>query len=249
MVIPVGASPGAPLLVGPPPPELLPRLKIIKVCVIVLICALVVRVVVGAFIIDVFSIVWNSLNAILVAFVGIFLLKDDDRFGPIHNCIVRTCFQACPGQCEGGMSCLCTWFMVCAITSVFSCLPFAGSDIIFIVNVYSQKIVPNTLPTSDLIEYCLFIGSMIAAFIAQVIGGYQGYKGFTEMTQRNTGFMGGGDWADDNSMGSAGGGAGGSMYRVQSAPTGNDRGGNQGTSQPQAQGFKPFGGQGQRLGG
>merc|ERR1719413_34741 len=105
MVIPIGGGGGDPLagggpLIGPPSPELQRRLKRIKVCLIFLILSLIAKLTAGILLepSNALGPISSCLSLLLETMIGIFLLKDDRLFGPIHACILRTCCAGCQDQ-------------------------------------------------------------------------------------------------------------------------------------------------------
>lgn len=262
MVIPIGGGgPGMAMpMMGPPPAELMPRFKKIKACLIVLIISLFVKFLFGLLINwqSIFWIVWSCLNPILNTVIGIFLLKDDLLFGRVHKCLVGTFCASCADQCQGGMSCLCTWFFCNMITALFALLPLPDSDtdMTLIINGFQNLSQPSTWPSNAwVVEYSFFLAATIFALLAQIVGAYQGWMAYrmaSEMAPT------GGDWGDAGGGGGYGDPYGGYPQAQQrmADPESGGGGGRFGTGggapapgrqSPQA--FQPFQGSGQRLGG
>lgn len=271
MVIPLGAGDmGPPPPVGPPPAELLPRMRKIKVCLIMMILSIVVKLVTGILLFptNAFAQVYSSLSMVLLVIIGIWLLKDDPMFSGIYRCLVTTCCGGCTEQCnaQAGVSCLCSWFFCCLLVAVFGLLPLSGSDLMtVIVGIQliadpSKAIDPDTKwgltvrSTEWLVVLSLFTAATCVGLLAEIFGGWQGMKGFSELAELTAGggLMGGGDGQGADSSGGRGGFAGGGYGGGARQP---------GLSQPQQpaggpgqpprppEGFQPFAGQGQRLGG
>jgi len=219
----------------------------------VLIAALVVKFVAGLLInpFNLFGVVWISISAILNAVIGIFLLKDSREFGCIHRCLVQTCCPSYSDQCQGGMSCLCTWFFCCLFTAVINLLPFEDSDLNVLIAGF-RSIADRTQWRGGVpwaIEFSFFLAATVAALLAQLVGGYEGYKGFQDMQ------MGGNLLAEDGLPGQGGG----PLWAENVLPGGpSDGGGDQGLAPPaqvpamsgirgSARAFQPFSGQGHRM--
>jgi len=266
MVIPIGGGGdpdlgGAPFF-GPPSPELLRRFKKIKVCLIMLIFALIVKLVAGILLepSNAFIVVQSCLNIPLETFIGIFLLKDDALFRPIHRCIVGTCCSSCRDQCQGGISCLCYWFITCLLFALSGLLPVEGSDISQIYVGIRLIVDPNFhsdakwyFPARSVPWYAtlsVYVVGMFIALVCQIVGAWQGFKGFQGLDPMAGGEGAGAeqgvlpaDHGGSPDMAGAGAGQplGGAVRQQAMAPA----------SQPGARagGFAPFSGQGQRLGG
>jgi len=275
MVVPLGAggpedgiNPAA--MLGPPPPELQPRFRRIKACLVALTGSIVFKLISGTLLIptNAFGYLYNSLNAILNMIIGIFLLKDDPLVAPAHRCITRTCCSGCEDQCQGGMSCLCTWFFCCMITAVFGLLPVDGSDLMTVIVGFRLILNPHLaedtkwwLPVRSAVWFAmlaLFTLATTVGLLAQIIGGWQGMKGFQEVQMLEPQ---GGNWSmGRGGLDGLGGGpataggmppSGGPPQGFREPPPSSAGGGQAvgGRAAGPQQGFTPFAGTGQRLGG
>mmetsp|Transcript_109267 Transcript_109267/g.305704 ORF Transcript_109267/g.305704 Transcript_109267/m.305704 type:complete len:216 (+) Transcript_109267:110-757(+) len=158
------------------------------------------------------------LNLFMSIVMGTFMFKDDEHLRGFYECLAKTICQTCAEQMQGGMQCLVP-FMVCTLINAVSDLLLRGASF-------------NKMP------YGFFLlGSVIAQGVA-VYFAYQVFK-----VARSLQSEGSGDWA------TGGGGLGGGGYsRPQaSAPEQYDAD-DAGAVRPQAGGFVPFAGQGNRLG-
>jgi len=265
MVIPMGGD--APLGMGPPPERVQPRLRRIKACLVVMVLALVAKLA-GQILLQpslALNIVVDSLDAVLVAAVGVFVLKDDPFFGKIHACIVRLCCRGCEDQCPGGVYCLCTWFAVCLITALSDLLGdvqtvYIGCRLMFDPG-FPDKFTWYFEPRSGPWFACMavFLAGLLGALLAQIVGAWQGMKGFMECQEALLEPLdGAGAWQAGAGQPQPGGQAGGpAPFSGQaygppqpSAPPGEGPPPARGPGQrvQPSMGFQPFGGQGQRLG-
>ncbi|CAL1156024.1 unnamed protein product [Cladocopium goreaui] len=115
MVIPIGGM-GVPLM-GPPPPEVAHRFRVIKYSILILILCtigeLIAGILGGAF----GQMLVSSLNLILNALIGVWMLKDDSTIGRIYAFLGRSCCKPCTEQCQGGLTCLMP-FIICNLITV-----------------------------------------------------------------------------------------------------------------------------------
>lgn len=252
MVIPLGSGGGTGMvpLMGPPPPELMPRFRKIKICLVVLIGSLLVKFVAGMFI-NWKSMVWivySCLNPILNAVIGIFLLKDDPLFAGVHQCLVRVFCSSCADQCQGGMNCLCTWFFCNMITCIFALLPLpdSDSDIMIITDGFNKLSKPSLWPSQVwAVEFSFFLVATILALLVQIIGAYEGWQAYRQATAMAAGsdnFTGGG-YGDPY-----GGYPEARQQRMTDPEAGTSGGRPTGGGGQSAANFQPFQGSGQRLG-
>jgi hypothetical protein len=244
MVIPIGGGGdmGGAALIGPPPDELLPRFKKIKVSLLVIMISILGKLIFGILLDpsfnNTYSLIVNLLTPILLAIIGIFLLKDDPLFKGCYECIVNTCFSSCREQCPGGMTCLCSWFFCNLLTAIIDLLPLNGSGISTVVSGCQQLGNPSQWGPGGwvwVVEFCGYLLSVAFALLAQIFGGYHGFKAYQQAQE--FGAQAGGDWAND------GGGTSGypAAREVRQGP-------NAEAARPAQQGFQAFGGAGQRLG-
>jgi len=243
MVIPLPAM--GPPLMGPPPAELWPRFRIMKYCVVGMIGSTFARILL-AFMLSasVSQVLVASLNIILNAIVGIFLLKDDPLLGRTYEFLATTCCQMCAQQCGGGMNCLLTFVICNAITVLFDVL--LNNVIGGLIHDIGVIFDPNQW-TSGIYGFLLGVNvlAIIVAFMAQTVGAVQGFLAYRQARDFGTTATPG-EW-------SGGGGGGGGPYFA------GGRGSRAGypaaredaparESQPSAN-FQPFSGGGNRLGG
>jgi len=266
MVIPLGGGGGGGAggmmgepMIGPPPRELEPRFRIIKVCLILQIIGLIVQLGSGIPLqpSNTYNIVFNSLDVVLIIVVGIFLLKDDPTFGGAHACLVRTCCSSCQDQCQGGVSCLCSWFIICILTAVMALLPVDGSQMLSFIAGF--KVLLNNgsadgtkwgYDTDSIVWEILFLvyfTSEVVVILSQLIGGWQGFKGFQEMTALQGAGGSGGAMPQDGGYGGDSGGVNGARGAAPSSG-GNGGGGDPSSGQARQPTFQPFAGNGNRLG-
>lgn len=241
MVIPMGSM--GPPLMGPPPPELEGRFKILKYCVLGMMYATLTRIVTSFFLpLEVGQVILASLNVVLNMIIGIFLLKHDPYMGRMHNFLVTTCCRQCEDSCGGGMSCLMTFVLCNTITVVFDLL--LNGIIGWIISAIGAVFDPSQW-TSSIFGFVLAlnVASVIVAYGAQTTGAVQGFLAYRQA--RDSGVTATpGEWGG----GGGGGGApfmrggGNSAYPAarEDAPARESR---------PAQNFQPFSGGGQRLGG
>lgn len=234
MVIPMGGM-GVPLM-GPPTPELQPRFQKIKLCMLVLMAALLGKFI-GASMLGMFILVVSgSLNVVLNVVFGIFLLNDDPTFRPMYECLMRTFCSSCADQCQGGLSCLMS-FMICnLITVVLNVLLGNPSDWQFAYVGFHEMTVKSGL---ELAAWGIFTLSVVATTVAQLLASWHAWQAYKLARDSAAGSQGGGEWAANS-------GGGGSAYQGR-----DDQGRQDRPMAPasQATGFVPFGGGGNRLGG
>lgn len=224
-------------MVGPLPDYLQSRFKKIKLCLIAMIVALVLQLGSGIPLMpsNALNIVLNSLNALFIIIVGIFLLKDDPMFARSHDCLVRNFCFSCADACQGGMPCLCSWFFICLLTAILALIPMDGSQISTIIGGFRLIADPHEkvniswgFKARSIAWYVLFyvfLASEIVLLLAQLIGGWQGFRGFQEM-HRTMSEMGG---AADN-PGGGGYMSGANDGRARDAPGGRSGGAYSGPS-------------------
>mmetsp|Transcript_14592 Transcript_14592/g.28735 ORF Transcript_14592/g.28735 Transcript_14592/m.28735 type:complete len:228 (+) Transcript_14592:53-736(+) len=226
MVIPLPA--GLNQLNGPPPPELNHRFYILKHVVLALLLSLVLNLVVGVMT-DFLSALRGSLNLIFLCLTGIFLMNEDEHLKPAYNFMMTTCCHGCQEQCQGGMSCLMWFGVMCFFTLVMEVL--AGE----FTSIYRQSTAILTGKTNNPL-LVIHVLSVVISVIARGVGSWCCWKAYGEARQIQVGMEGGG-WAEDgrqqpySGAGSAWGGG---------APPEEGQ---------QLQGFNAFQGSGNRLGG
>ncbi|CAE8682407.1 unnamed protein product [Polarella glacialis] len=220
MVIPMGGMGGGAAMQGPPPPEVAPRFKVIKYCVLTMMASTCGQLLAGGLLGELGGALSNALNLILNTVFGIWLLKDDPLIGKTYNFLTTTCCMWCGENCQGGMSCL---------------LPFVACNLITVVmNILLNGVIQQVIAQAkgllgeetiyEAFVLWLLLVSTAGALLAQIIGSFYGYKAYTEI--RDGGYSSsGGDWA-----------------QASAPPGGGER-----ESQPAA-GFSAFQGSGNRLG-
>jgi len=247
-------------MIGPPPPEVAPRFKVLKNCVIALVVALGFKILFYVVTNHEMRIFTSSLNMILNIVVGIYLFNDDPDFKPVYDFMQRTCCQGCQDQCPYGTGCLMTFVLVNGIDLVLTLL--------FIVAV-SPHLRASLQPTdssgsdSEYVGGILYIASAAITIITQVIIVYQGMKAHQEILQSGVSALvgdydrhdplerAGGSSATRSNWGAGSWGGGGSSANRdrdrdddrEGAPASTGAGNNR-----NAQSFEVFGGQGHRLG-
>lgn len=207
MVVPIRDNTGGPLggpgaqaLLGggegPLPAEILARFRTIKVCLALLIGAILVRLISGV-ILDPrlgANALINCMLPIMNSVSGIFLLKDDVLFGRVYKCLLWV-FCRANGEtvCPGGTRCLCQWFFFCSISAFFGLLPVSkSSDILTTISgfmlIFDTKqelkqddwAVPIRSPIW-VTMLALYSTATAVGLLAQLVGGYVGYKGFQHL--------------------------------------------------------------------
>lgn len=263
MVIPIGGGGGMPAMqMAEIPGELRPRFAKIKLCLLVLIASLLVKIVAGGVLQpnSIFFWIYSSLNPILNVVIGIFLLKDDNLFGRVHNCCITTICGSCQEQCPcpGGMPCLCSWFFCTTLTALLSIIPFPQSDMSYLIIGFKALNSPSTWGggVEWVVAYSFFLAGTLFALVAQIIGAYQGFMAFKRANDIASGddYAGGmagayGDPYGGRGGGGDGGGSGGGRYvgaggQVQTTAPGASR-----APAQNSMSWQPFTGSGQRLGG
>lgn len=263
--------------IGPPPAFLLRRFLMIKICLVAMILSIFMQLGSGIALMpaDAFNIILNVCSALIIVLVGIFLLKDDAMFRGTYECLVGTFCSTCRDQCQGGLTCLCSWFAVCLISAVLSLIPFPGSQIYVIVDGF-RLILDKTFNSNTkwnyaerttvwYVLYSVYLASEVILLIAQIAGAYHGFKGFRDMSRiiqeadvsgggygdpydqnRGGGYSGGGS----SGGGYTGGGYGGGGQRLGGGPAQQESmgGGRVVSGGPARSPPALFSGQGQRLG-
>lgn len=200
MVLPLGdGGPGQMMqqpMVGPPPEYLAARYRKIKVCLLVQIVGFIMQLGSGIPLQPSNSqnLIINSLNLVIIIITGIFLLKDDEQISHWHKCLVRTFCAGCEEQCQGGLTCLCSWYFICFLNVILALIPSSGSQISIIIDGMHQVLNDSTpdkmswgFPVRSMPWYILFFtffASEVILLLAQLIGGWHGYKAFQEFMRR-----------------------------------------------------------------
>mmetsp|Transcript_52273 Transcript_52273/g.118029 ORF Transcript_52273/g.118029 Transcript_52273/m.118029 type:complete len:243 (-) Transcript_52273:89-817(-) len=241
MVIPMGGM--GPPLMGPPPPELEGRFRVLKYCVLGMMVATAIRIVTACLIPKlVGQVILASVNIVLNAIIGIFLLKHDPLMGRMHNFLVTTCCSSCEDTCGGGMSCLITFALCNTITVVFDLL--LNGVIGWIISAIGAVFDPAQW-TSPIFGFVLAVNviSVILCYVTQTTGAVQGFLAYRQA--RDSGVTATpGDW------GGGGGGPymGGGFPQQGRAPMNAGRDDAPARESRPNQNFQPFSGGGQRLG-
>jgi len=245
-------------MLGPPPPEVAGRFKVLKSCVILLVVALCFKILFWVVTSHEMSIFTSSLNMLLNIVVGIFLFNDDADFKPIYDCMLNTCCQGCHDQCPYGTGCLMTFVLVNAIDLLFTIL------YVYRFNEELQIILDPSDARSDsqYVGAFLYIVSQVITSLAQIVIVYQGWRAHQEILQSGVSTMlgdfdrydphdrpGGGQSAGRSNWGQGSWGSSSAADRDRQ----DDREGappsstGASTGRP-TQSFEVFGGQGHRLG-
>lgn len=213
----------------------------IKVSVVATLLLCIAQIVSGGFALGANAasviLVQCSLNFLLSTFFGIFILKDDE--GRMCRCAYRfvesTCCSTCAQSCGGGVACLMPFIVWNACNIIFSFLPLNGSPLWLALAIYQNL---NSAEIQNKIGAWICIVSCLAILLSQIFGTFAAWKAYKICREdvENIGAIGGGY---PNGGGFNGGGASPAAPQEE-AP--------QQQSQQQPQGFRPFEGQGQRLG-
>mmetsp|Transcript_8265 Transcript_8265/g.24374 ORF Transcript_8265/g.24374 Transcript_8265/m.24374 type:complete len:250 (-) Transcript_8265:41-790(-) len=243
---------GTEQLSGPPPPELHPRFRVIKMCVLGMLASFAGKLFCGLLTGHIMGMVSSSLNLILLCVVGIFLLNEDEHLKVLYNFMQTTCCHffadhpPCQDQCRGGMSCLLSFVICCAMT-VFLDIVLGG----VIQVIYSG--FEMFLQGRHRIIAMVYVLSTASALVSQIVGAWYGWKAYKEARDIGTSVVPG-SWADEQAQ--AGGGGGNAAPASSSMWGGGWAGGggagaaaSGGGSQPPPGGFQAFSGSGNRLGG
>mmetsp|Transcript_16914 Transcript_16914/g.39384 ORF Transcript_16914/g.39384 Transcript_16914/m.39384 type:complete len:236 (+) Transcript_16914:51-758(+) len=234
MVIPI---PGGDVqLQGPPPQELALQFAWIKRSVFILIIAVILRVVSGSLLFGL-QVIFNSMNLVLNTCMGIWLLREDPEIRHIYNYLTTTPLcEPCGRQCPSEMACLLPFVLFNFVTLALDIL--IGPTLVVIIRLVPLVLDPKTW------KHVLFAGtltmyviSVAVATVGQVIGTYYGWQAY-KVAREN--------YVDDGGYAPLPGNAG-----PEAAP-GQQRMGSWGQPAPsraQAKAaFKPFSGEGRRLG-
>mmetsp|Transcript_105059 Transcript_105059/g.266892 ORF Transcript_105059/g.266892 Transcript_105059/m.266892 type:complete len:239 (+) Transcript_105059:120-836(+) len=236
MVIPMGGMGAG--MAGPFPAELDHRFRQLKRCVLaMLLSALGVIVFMPmCFNANVFSVILSSLNIVLNAIFGIWMLQQDPLIGRMYHCLTTTICQPCGEQCQGGLQCLMPFMFGNGIT-VFLNIIQPGD----LVNVFGNigKLFKPMEWKSGLwgFWFVFYAACVLTIYISQISGIVFGYLAYKQV--RDAGVtVSGGSWTQGGGGAPARQGPAGGDDASQSAPEG----------RPAQQNFQAFGGQGQRLG-
>jgi len=232
MVIPMGAGP-APIR-GPVPAECQQILKSVRFSVILMLACAFGRLMSAAYMGIFGHELFNLLNELIVVSMGVFVLKEDEKFKEIYNFLATSLCVSCHEQGMGGLGCVMPFTLCSGLNFIF--------DVLF---KFGVALSPRAMP------YGLFL---FGSILAEGAGAFFGYKMYTTVVNSGLGMSG------DTEMGGGGpGGAmpgslfsGGGAYR----PTTQQQGTEQQTSTapeqealaPQPGGFQAFAGTGHRLG-
>eukprot|EP00434_Breviolum_minutum_P026107 symbB.v1.2.023083.t1/scaffold2080.1/size104589/5 len=215
---------GVPLM-GPPPPEVAHRFRVMKYSILILILCTIGELVAGILDGQFAAMLVSSLNLILNALIGVWMLKDDVTIGRIYQCLATSCCQPCTEQCQGGLTCLMP-FIICNLITVVLGLILPPSGITISINAFKSML--NAVTFLEAFVMMLLFVSTLGSFIAQVVGCIYGYLAYREIR--------------DGGITSSGGDWGNSYPEAQEAPSHEVRA-------PAQQNFQAFQGSGQRLGG
>jgi len=180
MVIPLPNSMPPPLA-GPPSEDLAPAFRKINVCVWVMMGSWVAKLVVGSFCYGFLVIFGQSMNLSLNILVGIFLLRDDPKFGNIHQCLMTTVFQLCNNeQCPGSMTCLLP-FVICSFMMVTMDIFFNTSFETFAVGliVLFNKQAWEKDAVNQIIIFA-FTMTFLAALLSQCCAAWFGWNAYKQ---------------------------------------------------------------------
>mmetsp|Transcript_134491 Transcript_134491/g.389189 ORF Transcript_134491/g.389189 Transcript_134491/m.389189 type:complete len:214 (-) Transcript_134491:86-727(-) len=121
-MLPIGGM-GPPAFAGELTPEMREKLSKIRHCVYGIYFAAVGRLCTGDM----------PINELIVATVGVFLLKDDDNVGACYACLMNSFFGQCAGPRGGGMSCLSPFLFLSSFNCIFLALRlFAGGPFVLL---------------------------------------------------------------------------------------------------------------------
>jgi len=252
-VVPLPGGVGVPLA-GPPQPELEPQIRKIKACLYAMLGSMALKVVSGTLLIGLIQVLLSCMNLILNTFMGIFLLAYDPSVGKMHKFLMANCFQSCAEGCTHGMGCLMPFVLCNLITVVLDIL--IGPTLPLLFAEIPVLVQPAKWPNAFVwIVHAAFVLSVTFALIAQCLAAHFGWKLYKEAigvsggaASGGYGPLGGGSGVPPMGVGrqlGGGGGLGGqpasSQGRGYTPPTVRQA--------PANEPFKPFSGQGQRLGG
>lgn len=243
MVIPVGGS--IPLQ-GPPPPEMEAEFLKVKYCLKAMIGSMLAKLAAGTFVFGLVQTLSSCLNLGLNTLLGIFLLRDDASLGKIYTFLMTHCFQSCGPACTGGMGCLFPFVLCNLITVVLDVL--LGPTLIILFKEVPLLTKPDQW--TSLLEWLVnlvFTVASASALVAQACAAYFGWQAYKVATASMLGSdqpympLGGGQ--------QLGGGGGAPAAQGGFRPPGGSYRPPPHRQAPTQQDFKPFSGQGQRLGG
>lgn len=237
MVIPIGGM-GVPMQ-GPPPAELAPIFEKIKVCVLTMWVSMLGKLLAGLIYLGAINSLLDSLNLFLNTVVGVFLMRDDPQIGRIYKFLSSTCCGPCAENCGGGMSCLMSFIICNAITIAMQILL---DNAIGILLGGLRAIFTNGNMGIGMIQelaFAFWVIFFVAAFVAQVLGAWFGWKAYSQARAGGTSSREG-TWGGGNSGGPTGANWRSGGAAAREAPSARE-------GRP-ASGFHPFTGGGQRLG-
>lgn len=229
-------------MLGPPPPEVASQFKKIKYCVILMIFSTLMRLIAGGLLLGFLKVIMTSMNLLLNTVIGIFLLRDDRDIGRIHQLLINSCCSTCHEQCDGSLRCLMP-FVICLVVTVL--LDLLQGEVVFVCQLLADPKLWAASASAHNMLIIVWAISAPTAFVSQTLGAFFGWQAFKELRGADPGAALGGNL----------GGYAPPPFR----PAGDAVGvrpsdglaavGSQALRGAPAQHtFKPFSGQGQRLG-
>jgi len=226
-------------MMGPFPLEMSRRFNQLKICLILMIASTVGVIIFMpmCFKVNTMSVILSSLNIILNAIFGIWMLQQDPTVASMYRCLTSTCCQYCGENCQGGLGCLMPFIFGNVLVIFFSIIQPVDFKFVF----GSIGMLFNIAEWSDSLwgfKFVIYASCVIIKWASQIGGIAFGWLAYKQVRDQGV-TVSGGDWARES------GGGGGSVYRAgpgdrassQSAP-----------SRSNQNNFQAFEGSGQRLG-
>jgi ABC-type multidrug transport system fused ATPase/permease subunit len=211
---------------------------VIKKCVLTMMACVCLQIVAAVMLQKSASeILFAPLNLVINTIVGIFLLRDDPQIAQIYELLAKTCCSWCSEQCGGGMSCLVS-FIACNLIMVVFDVLLNNIIGVFIAGFKTLSDGAQQWPNQYYgFAFALYMVAKLGAFVAEILGSWQGYKAYREA--QSSGVTGsGGDWGRSTGTPLRGG----TMQLAREQPDAPAR-----ESRPAPE-FQPFSGGGNRLG-
>lgn len=199
MVIPLPAT--GPVSDGPPPPSMAGHIRKLKICVWLLIVAMVTKFVALMVVyvifnglIGIFLALSGVLNQFMAVVAGIFLLKDDQTISKMYDFLLEkcNCYQ-CRDQCGSGMKCLVPFTALNAVNLIFDVInPIYIQDVIGYISgddgnpsIFSGYDDTSTLAMINWFCKVLLVISIPCCMIGEIGASYVGWKAYAILREES----------------------------------------------------------------
>eukprot|EP00927_Polykrikos_kofoidii_P062105 TRINITY_DN56926_c0_g1_i1.p1 TRINITY_DN56926_c0_g1~~TRINITY_DN56926_c0_g1_i1.p1 ORF type:complete len:224 (+),score=20.54 TRINITY_DN56926_c0_g1_i1:108-779(+) len=165
-------------MMSPPSPEVQQRFKKLKCCVQTMFFCIVCRVISGLLVgLGVFACLVALFQGSFLALFGVFLLKDDQHIGRLHDCLASSCCQICAQRRIGGVYCL-PAFASLNVLYILTDFVFSYESLI----VGFQTILSDGIGPVYAAEVCVYTWSIVVGLIVMILSVWHSVKAFCART-------------------------------------------------------------------